>query len=59
MQCERCNALLQYINRLIVWCLTPLSTMLQLYHGVYWVSYQYYWSIYPDTSQPVSRYAVL
>ena len=27
--------------------------MFQLYHGVSWVSYQNYWSIYPDTSQLV------
>ena len=38
---------------LIVRCFTPLSTIFQLYHGVSWVSYQYYWSIYPDTSQSV------
>ena len=25
----------------------------QLYQGVSWVSYQYYWSIYPDISQSV------
>ena len=35
-------------------CFTPLSTMFQLYHGISWVSYQYYWSIYPDTSQSVT-----
>ena len=29
----------------------PLSTIFQLYHGINWISYQYYLSIYPDTSQ--------
>ena len=38
---------------LIVWCFMPLSTICQLYHGISWVSYQYYWSIYPDNSQSV------
>ena len=27
--------------------------MFQLYYGVSWVSYQYDWSIYPDTKQSV------
>ena len=38
---------------LMVYCFTPLSTIVQLYHGVSWVSYQYYWSIYSVTSQSV------
>ena len=40
---------------MIVRCLTPLSTIVQLYHGVSWVRYRYFWSIYPDTSQSVVR----
>ena len=31
----------------------PFEPLVQLYHGFSWVSYQYYWSIYPDTSQSV------
>ena len=39
---------------LIVGCFTPLSKkMYQLYCSVSWISYQYYWSIYPDTNQSV------
>ena len=30
-----------------------LSTIFQLYHGLSWVSYQYYWSLYPGTSKSV------
>ena len=40
-------------NWLICWWIIPLSTLFQLYHGVSWISYQYYWSNYPDTSQSV------
>ena len=32
-----------------VWWYTPLLAMFQLYHSISWVSYQFYWSIYPDT----------
>ena len=35
-------------NLLVKWFFTPVSTSFQLYHGVPWVSYQYYWSIYPE-----------
>ena len=38
---------------LIVWCFAPLSTMFQLHHGDFWVSFQYYRSTFPDTSQSV------
>ena len=38
---------------LIDWCFTLFTTLVQLYHGVSWVSYQYYRSIYPDTNQSV------
>ena len=31
------------------------SRMFQLYHSIYWLSYQFYWSIYPDTSQSVAK----
>ena len=31
----------------------PLSKIVQLYHGVSYVSYQYYWSIHPNTSESV------
>ena len=34
-------------------CFMPLSTLVLLYNGVFWVSYQYIWSIYPDTSESV------
>ena len=30
-----------------------LLTFVQLYNGVCWISYQYYWSFYSDTSQSV------
>ena len=48
------------ISRFVLGKLSVLLVHLswhQLYHGLSWVSYQYYWSIYPDTSQPVSRNA--
>ena len=28
----------------------------QLHHGVLWLNYPYYWSIHPDTSEPVERF---
>ena len=31
-------------------CFTLIATIFQLYHGVSQVIYQYFWSIYPDTS---------
>ena len=40
-------------DQTIVWCLTPLTTNIQLYHGVFCVNYQFCWSIYPDTRQSV------
>ena len=43
------------IDCLIDLCFTPLSTHFQLYHGVSWVSYQWYWYIYPDISQSVVK----
>ena len=43
----------KYAPSLIVWLFTPISTCFKLYHGVSWVSYQYYWSVHPDTSQSV------
>ena len=38
---------------LIVFSLTSLSTIVQLYHGDSWVSYQFYCSSYPDNSKSV------
>ena len=34
-------------------CFTPLLTIVPLYHGVSWISYQYYLSIYHDTGKSV------
>ena len=40
-------------NNWLIKCLSCFQPYFQLYHSVYWVSYQYYWSIYLDTSQSV------
>ena len=47
--------LLPPLSAILIDCLVfhaAFNTM-SAYHGVSWVSYQYYWSIYPDTSQSV------
>ena len=48
-----CGKGLRYYNVFRV--LRRFSTLFRLYHGVSWVSYQFFWSIYPDTSKWVVR----